>query len=250
MPASRTISLLQELPFASAIGEASLARLVSRSVVQLLPSGTVLFEEGAIPEATHVVLSGRVGLIASGGTDHETVIEIFGAGTFLLVPAVVLGLPYLASGVVMTESRIMTIQAEAFRAELDGNARFARAVVDMLAGHWRLLIDQIKDLKLRGATERLAEWLLRAREDAGSDLVTLTETKRVLARRLGMSPESFSRAVAALGEAGAIRVSGRTLIVLDAEALLRAAHRPPPSGVDPALRDPAAAPIRRPRGSG
>ena len=235
MPTNHTFSMLRETRFAAAIGEACLARLLARSVVQILPPGAVLFEEGAMPEATHVVLSGRVGLIASGGTDQETVVEIFGAGTFLLVPAVVLGLPYLASGVVMAESRIMTIRAEAFRAELDGDPRFARAVVDMLAGHWRLLIEQIKDLKLRGATERLAEWLLRARKEAASDTLTLTETKRVLARRLGMSPESFSRAVAALGESGAIRVSGRVVRVLDPTVLADAAHRPAPGtgeGVD------------------
>lgn len=228
MPTNQTIALLRETALAAAIGEASLARLLAGSLVQTLPPGAVLFEEGAMPDAAHVVLSGRVGLVASGGTGQDTVIEIFRAGTFLLVPAVVLDLPYLASGIVMAESRIMAMRAEVFRAELDADPRFARAVVDMLAGHCRLLIEQIKDLKLRGATERLADWLLRAREEAGSDTVTLTETKRVLARRLGMSPESFSRAIAALGERGAIAVNGRTVRVLDGPALARAALRPTP----------------------
>jgi CRP-like cAMP-binding protein len=228
MPTSQTVSLLRELPFAKAVGEACLGRLLANSLVQILPPGAVLFEEGAIPDATHVVLSGRVGLVASGGTDQETVIEIFGPGTFLLVPAVVLGLPYLASAVVMAEARVMAIRADAFRAELDSDCRFARAVVDMLARHWRLLIEQIKDLKLRGATERLADWILRASEGGATETVTLAETKRVLARRLGMSPESFSRAVAALAERGAIRLSGRVVRVLDPAALAQAAGRPVP----------------------
>lgn len=250
MPTSQTIALLRQMPFASAVGEACLARLAARSIVQILPPGAILFEEGMMPEATHVVLTGRVGLIASGGTAHETVIEIFGPGTFLLVPAVVLGLPYLASGVVMAESRIMTIPADAFGTQLDAEARFARWVVDMLARHWRLLIEQIEDLELRGATERLADWLLRAREEPGGGAVTLTERKRVLARRLGMSPESFPRAVAALKEAGAIRMSGRRVRVLDADALCRAARRPAAGMAATASRPPAEAPARRPDGPG
>jgi len=224
MATAHTMSLLRDTPLATAIGEASLHRLLQGSIVQILPPGAVLFEEGAEAEAAHVVLTGRVALVATAGGPHETVIEVFGPGTLLLVPAVVLGLPYLASGVVMAESRIMTIRAAAFRAELDGELRFARAVVDMLAGHWRLLIEQIKALKLQSATQRLADWLLRQHRETGADVVTLPDTKRVIARRLGMSPESFSRAVSALGDAGAIRVSGRSVRVLDAGALARAAH--------------------------
>jgi CRP/FNR family transcriptional activator FtrB len=186
----------------------------------------VLFAEGAVPEAAHVVLLGRVGLVASGGTGQETVIEIFGDGTFLLVPAVVLGLPYLASGVVMAESRIMTIRAEVFRNELDAEPRFARAVVDMLAGHWRLLIEQIKDLKLRSAVERLADWVLRQSDEGGNGTVPLSEPKNVLAKRLGMSAESLSRAFAALAEAGAVTVSGRTVTLRDRQRLMDVAcHR-------------------------
>lgn len=220
----QAIDLLREAGVASALSDASLGRLLAGSVVQILPAGTVLFEEGTVPDAAHVVLTGRAALVSAAKSGQETVIEIFGPGTFLLVPAVVLGLPYLASCRLMQESRVMTIRADVFRAELDGEPRFARAVVDMLAGHWRLLIEQIKDLKSLGATERLADWLLRESTQTG-DVVALTETKRVLARRLGMSPESFSRAIAALSDQGAIAATGRTVRVNDRSRLASVAGR-------------------------
>lgn len=220
---NHTLSLVRETELARAIGEAAMARLIQGSVVQILPPRAVLFEEGAEAGMAHLVLSGRVGLVASGGTDHETVIEIFGPGSLLVVPAVILSLPYLVSGVVMAESRIMMIRAEHFRAMLDSEPAFARAVVDMLAGHWRLLIEQIKDLKLRDAPERLARWLLHQAETQTARVVELGEPKRVIARRLGMTPESFSRAIAALEGAGAIRVEGRSIAVLRRAALERAA---------------------------
>jgi len=223
MPASSTLALVRETELARKVGDSVMTRLINGSVVQILPPRAVLFEEGAIPEFVHLVLSGRVGLVASGGTAQEAVIEIFGAGSLLVVPAVILSLPYLVSGVVLAESRIMLIRAEIFRRALDDEPALARAVVDMQARHWRLLIEQIKDLKLRHAPQRLAQWLLREVEAQGSDLIQIGEPKRVIARRLGMSPESFSRGIAAFEEAGAIRVEGRVIAVLRRSDLEHAA---------------------------
>jgi CRP/FNR family transcriptional activator FtrB len=223
MPHNHTLALVRETELARAVGETVMTRLMQGSVVQLLPPRAVLFEEGAEPEMVHLVLSGRVGLVASGGTDHETVIEIFGAGSLLVVPAVILSLPYLVSGVVLAESRVMMIPAAAFRRALDEETALARAVVDMQARHWRLLIEQIKDLKLRGAPQRLAQWLLRELSAARGAVIQLGEPKRIIARRLGMSPESFSRAIAALEDAGAIQVEGRSVMVVGHRALETAA---------------------------
>lgn len=223
MPLSNTLALVRETDLARAVGEPVMTRLMQGSVVHILPPRAVLFEEGAEPTTAHLVLTGRVGLVASGGTGHEAVIEIFGAGSLLVVPAVILSLPYLVSGVVLVESRIMMIPAASFRRALDDEPALARAVVDMQARHWRLLIEQIKDLKLRDAPQRLAQWLLRETEEQDGLLVQLGEPKRIIARRLGMSPESFSRAIAALELAGAIRAAGRAIEVLHAGALERAA---------------------------
>jgi CRP/FNR family transcriptional activator FtrB len=223
MPHSRTLTLFGETELAHRIGESVMMRLANGSVVQTLPPRAVLFEEGAEPEFVHLVLSGGVGLVEPGGTDHEAVIEVFGAGTLLVVPAVILSLPYLVSGVVLAEARIMLIPAASFRRALNDEPALARAVVDMQARHCRLLIEQIKDIKLRAAPQRLAQWILREAEARGSDLIQIGEPKRVVARRLGMSPESFSRAIATLEESGAIRVERRLIAVVQRSILERAA---------------------------
>jgi CRP/FNR family transcriptional activator FtrB len=223
MPHSRTLTLFGETELAHRIGESVMMRPANGSVVQTLPPRAVLFEEGAEPEFVHLVLSGGVELVEPGGTDHEAVIEVFGAGTLLVVPAVILSLPYFVSGVVLAEARIMLIPAASFRRALDDEPALARAVVDMQARHWRLLIEQIKDLKLRAAPQRLAQWILREAEARGSDLIQIGEPKRVVARRLGMSPESFSRAIATLEESGAIRVERRLIAVVQRSILERAA---------------------------
>ena len=95
----------------------------------------------------------------------------------------------------------------------------ARAMVDMLARHWRVLIGLMKDLKLHDARSRTALWLARQVEGKPDGVVHLDEAKAVLARRLGMTPESLSRTLAALEAEGTIRTRGQSIDVLDAEAL-------------------------------
>jgi CRP/FNR family transcriptional activator FtrB len=216
-----TIAQLRAIPLFAGLEERDLARLVSGSIVQLLPRGAVLFEEGTPATAVHVLLSGRVALTATGGSQQQAVIETFGAGEVIVAPAAILGLPYLVSGQVTQDARILFLQAEVFRRELDDQPALARALVDMLARHWRVLIELMTELKVRDARERLARWLIRRAADQPDGTVALAEPKSVLARRLGMTPESLSRALAAFEAAGSISVARHAITVRDAGALGR-----------------------------
>jgi CRP/FNR family transcriptional activator FtrB len=82
-------------------------------------------------------------------------------------------------------------------------------VLDHLARHLRLLIGQLTDLKLLGSRDRVLRYL-RLRAEGGS-AVMLREPKQLIARLLGMSPESLSRALAALEAEGVLRVEGQRI---------------------------------------
>jgi len=69
------------------------------------------------------------------------------------------------------------------------------------------------------AVERVAAWLA----DEGPRGVTLTLPRRVMAELLGMRPETFSRALGALSELGAIETTRTTLRITDNAALIAAA---------------------------
>ena len=77
------------------------------------------------------------------------------------------------------------------------------AMVAVLAKHWRLLIRQIKDLKLRSTAERLAAYLLTLiPATSGPATLKLAEERKLLAGRLGMTPETLSRAFVQLRKLG------------------------------------------------
>jgi CRP/FNR family transcriptional activator FtrB len=220
--ASRAAQLVERSPFFQAAGPAAMADILRPSFTQLLPRGATLFEQNDEPDFLHILLEGSVGLQASVEDGGRTIVEILGAGEIFIAPAVVLRLPYLASAVALTEIRVLMIPADVFR---DGIARshdLCRATTQLLSRHWRLMVDQVVDLKLRSAEDRVARFVARRiSEESGAGDAALPEPRTAIAARLGMTPETLSRALTGLEKKGRLRRGGTGATVADRKALAR-----------------------------
>jgi CRP-like cAMP-binding protein len=199
--------LLKSALIYQAVGERAMAPLLANATVQSFPIGARLFKQDEEVRFLHLVLSGRVSLLANVPGEPDTVVEVFAEGELLVAPAAILRLPYLVSAEATTPARVLCIPVEDFRRAMESNPKVARAMAELLARHWRVLVRQIKDLKLRSTAQRLAAYLLTIAESRqGSATVSLPEPRQVIAARLGMTPESLSRAFLRLKELG---VTGR-----------------------------------------
>jgi CRP/FNR family transcriptional activator FtrB len=215
-----TYAMIERAPFFQAAGAAAMAELLRPGFTQLLPKGAVLFEQGEEPEFLHLLLEGSVGLKATGDGGGRTVVEIFGGGEVFLAPAVILRLPYLLTAVALTEIRVLMIPAEHFRENLHRSFDLSRACNELLSRHWRLMVDQVVDLKLNAAEMRLSRFLARrVSEEAGAGCASLPEPRSAIAARLGMTPETLSRTMAALEAKGKLRRGERGAMVRDRTAL-------------------------------
>lgn len=194
--------------------EQDLAALLATCFVQSLPKGTTPCQQGEKPEFLNVVLSGRVGLFGESPRE-AALIEFFGPGDAFILPAVMLDSPYLMTARLLEESRLLFWPAAAFRAQMRVNGSLAYGATLLLSSYWRTLIGQIKDLKLLSAIERLSAFLLAlAPRQTGSVTVTLPGGRRLIAGRLGVTPQSLSRAFAALRPLG-VTGSGRNVSISD-----------------------------------
>lgn len=210
-------ALLNTTTLFAGLSAAVVDRLTYTAFVQNLPAGAVLFQQGDTPEFLYILLSGRVALTGRSAEGDEAVIEFFRRGDVFIAPAVILGMPYLMSSRVLSDARVLMIPAEHFRDVLAREPALNAALVRELSRHWRLLVRQIKDLKLRTAPQRLAAYLLDL--SGGRDgTIELPVERRLLAARLGMTPESLSRAFAQLQAEGAT-CDGRRVSVADAARL-------------------------------
>jgi CRP/FNR family transcriptional activator FtrB len=185
-----------------------------------LPPRAMVVEQDASCEALYALLEGTVEVF-SGVDEQETVIDVVGPGSVLLLACVVTAIPYIASVRTLSPVRIVAVPAPAVRDLFDDDRAFARSVAGELSrSSCRMLLD-LKSLKVRTSIERLADWLISAADGQGngkSDF-RLPFGKRTLASRLGMTPECLSRSLRALTAHG-VRVHGRDVAVVDRAALV------------------------------
>jgi CRP/FNR family transcriptional regulator, transcriptional activator FtrB len=232
---------IRDLPLFAGISDAGFQQLTQAAFLQRFPAQVTLINEGESADFLHIVLDGLVEMFASHG-DRETVLTIVRPITTFILAAVVTDQVYLKSARTLTQSRILMLPVGPVRAVFDDEPAFARAVVFELGLRYRDEVRELKNQKLRPGTERLAAWLLgqateegllpleRTGEDRDARGADSTETsfllpfeKRVLASRLGMTPENLSRAFASLANFGVV-TSGRGVTLNDPAALRRLAR--------------------------
>ena len=219
------LDLARSSPFFAAAGEAATGRLIRSGVVRRMAKGTVLFTQGETPSVMRLLLEGSLGLRAEDERGESTLVEIFGPGEVFLAPAAILRLPCLLSGVLLSDSRLFMMPMDAFRDVLDTDPRLARAAYELLARHWRLMVDQVVDLKLRDAGRRVSRFLARRAPEGDADPdgaahAALPEPRMAIAARLGMTPETLSRTLGLLESRGAIRLGRHGADILDRSGLL------------------------------
>lgn len=217
----------EELPLFRGLSAACRTILLRHSVEHRVGPGTVLFDQGEVPNFQFVLLSGTVHLFGRSNEGREVLIEVVRAPDLLIPAAVMSASPYLMQARVPEASRFLLIQAETFRDAVATDAALAQAVIGTLSRQFRRMVRQTKNLKLRSSVQRVGCYLLTLSERQGTPgHVLLPYEKNVIASELGMTRESFSRALAIL-EGAAIRVDGQTIGILDRDRLAEMAMPDP-----------------------
>lgn len=216
--------------WAAAAGLADGARrmLAVGATVRDCAKGEVLTVEGMPVTEVGVVLSGTVELYGCCPDRRETVIELLGPQDGFGFADALAESGHLAAARMLRPGEVLWLTVEAIERAMAADPAVARLVHRMIALRTHSLIRQVKDLKLRTGTQRLGCFLLRL-IDEGQDpsRARIPFAKAVLASRLGMTPETLSRALAQLREIG-LEVRGSHVHLLD-RARIEAVCRPHPS---------------------
>lgn len=221
------------LPLFDGVAEADVATLLEGAFVQRFPAAVDLAHEGDRADFLHYIVEGEVEVYARH-RDHETTIAVFERDQAFIVAAVVTDRVYLKSARTRTPARILMIPAEPVRAVFSRDPTFTRRLALQMADGYRTMVKELKNQKLRTGIERLANRLLVADQAAGgTGRFTLSHDKKALAGHLGMTPESLSRAFAALA-VYQVTVKGATIEIRD-RAALAALAQPSATIDDPQL---------------
>jgi CRP-like cAMP-binding protein len=201
------------------VPQQSVADLVDGAAVRSYPDDTLLFSAGDRADCFFVVVEGAVRLFALDEDGSESIIEIIGAGASFAEAAMFASGRFPVNAEVLAGARLLRIDAATFLRRL---AEDKVAALKMLAsvGRWQLrLMGELYHLKAQTPAQRLAWYILQLTDaDAGAVTVRLPYRKSLIASRIGITPESLSRALARLGELG-VRSRGNQVTIDDVERL-------------------------------
>lgn len=194
--------------------------------LQKFPAGTTLLTEGDPVDFLYIVLEGAVELEGTWN-DKATTLAVLRPVSAFILAAVVLDSNGLMSAHTLDTSQILMVSGEALRRAMQRDASFCFTVAQELAGCYRGVVRALKNQKLRGGLERLANYLVTLQaQSGGAAKFNLPHEKRVLASLLGMTPENLSRAFGNLADYG-VTVSGPTVTIARPAVLLRLAKPDP-----------------------
>lgn len=165
--------------------------------------GATIFLQGERATAIYIVAEGWVKLyrIAPNGT--EAVVGVFTKGRSFGEAVAFRHDSYPVSAEAVTDCSLIRIEANVFLRLLRDNPEVAVMMLSATYLHLHALVTQIEALKAQTGAQRVAEFLLElAPCPDGACEVLLPYDKVLIAGRLGMKPESLSRAFVKLREHG------------------------------------------------
>jgi CRP-like cAMP-binding protein len=153
------------------------------------------------------------------------VVEIIGPGMSFGEAVMFLESPHVVYAQTLADSLLLHVAKSAVFNELERNAKFARKMLGGLSRRLHGIISDVEAYCMHSGAQRVIGYLLRDAEQAQGDRevdVTLPTNKGVVASRLNLTPQHFSRILHELSEARLVKVDGRTIHISDV-AKLRAA---------------------------
>jgi CRP/FNR family transcriptional regulator, dissimilatory nitrate respiration regulator len=204
-------SLLRQLPYFGYAAEQTLGELARQAVRRRFGPGQVIFLEGEASAGLWIVERGRVKAYKLSPDGQEYILRFFGPGDTFNDLAALDGAPNAASAMAVTDLSAWVIPTAVFSQTLQADHELTLAVLLGMVSRVRHLVGQVEDLALRTVSARLARFLLEQVRDP--TLAHPAVTRALIASHLATTPESVSRSLRALEEAGAIRFDRHRIII-------------------------------------
>ncbi|GAB4403671.1 MAG: Crp/Fnr family transcriptional regulator [Rhodoferax sp.] len=224
--AAEAAAHLARVPLFSGLNADEIAQTAAHSALRLLPRGAMLFRAGDPCTAFYIVLEGAIKLYVTSANGNEKVVEIFGPGQSFAEGFLFLDEPYTVHAQALQETLVMVVHKEGVLRQIARDPRFALHMLAGVSRRLRQLIADVESDALHSGTQRLIGYLLRSvdsqrQPDAGPVLVQLPVSKAIVASRLSMTAEYFSRVLHELQNAGLIDIQRRIIRINDVAALQR-----------------------------
>ena len=213
----KTQAFLRNVALFKQLADDEIDRIAAATTDLHVPRGEILFHRGDPCVGMHIVLYGQVKLAFVTPTGGEKVIEIIGPGQSFGEALMFMDKPYIVMAQTLADSLLLHVAKSAVFEGIERDPGFSRRMLAGLSQRLHSLVSDVESYSLLSAKQRVIGYLLR--DDAAGDgetaTVMLPTAKSVVASRLNVTPEHFSRILHELTEAQLIEVRGREVRIVD-----------------------------------
>ncbi len=204
---ARNSLLMRSLP------EQHVDMLLSKAIWRHYDRGETLFLQDETASAIHIILDGWVKLYRMTPNGSEAVVSVFTRGESFGEAVALRNMPYPVSGESATPSEVMHIPSNVLIDLIKRDAEVGLSILSSTFNHLHSLVSQLEQLKAQTGAQRVAEFLLAlSNSETGGCTVTMPYDKVLIAGKLGMKPESLSRAFSRLKQIGVTIEKNHALI--------------------------------------
>jgi CRP/FNR family transcriptional regulator, dissimilatory nitrate respiration regulator len=213
---------LHHIPLFSALDEQQLESIIKSSRHISLSVKNILFEKDSPASHFYLLISGQVKLFCLSEEGDEKVIEIiYPSQTFaeaiMFMPKQI----YPVSAETIKDSELYSFDMGQFRGLLENSKETCFRLLATMGRQLHGRINDINNLTLHNATYRLVVYLLEQLPEGAMELssIHLSTAKIIIASRLSIQPETFSRILLRMSKQGLIEVHGNDITLLDVDGL-------------------------------
>lgn len=209
------IDFFKTIPFFNGLSEDELQYFVSKSRLQQYKKNQIIFHYGDPAEKFYIMLEGWVKLYKINKDGEETVISLVTKGDTFSEVATFEGSDYpynaqIAGG----DATTLVLEAYAVREKVRKNPNIALKMLASITHYSNQLSLTYEHLNNLTTAQRVGCFLLKLCMDLNyKKLLKLPYNKYLVASRLGMKPETFSRAMKRLNNDLKISIKGREVTI-------------------------------------
>jgi CRP-like cAMP-binding protein len=222
-PKIKTQAFLSSLPLFKEVAPIELDRIAAGTTELHVPRGEMLFNKGDPCVGFHLVIYGQVKLAFISPQGSEKVVEIVGPGFSFGEALMFMEKPYIVMAETLADSLLLHVSKQVVFDEIERNPTFARKMLAGLSRRLHGLINDVESYSLQSGTQRVIGYVWRQDQELAAAnapySVMLPTSKAIVASRLNLTPEHFSRILRELADRGLISIDGREVKILDVSKL-------------------------------
>lgn len=211
---------LSEFYMFSELQEVQIQQLVNGTRLVEMPRGTILFNRGDRANGFYLLLEGQIKLGVISPQGDEKVIGLIQPGQSFGEAVLFLERSFPIHAQATMDTKVLLIAREAIFDILDNDVTVVRRMLAGISARNRQLVNDIESISLQNSTQRLIGYLLQiSAESPNPERVQLPANKLTIASMLNITPETLSRVMLRLQNAGLIEVNGKEIVITNVAGL-------------------------------